>query len=525
VEGLTYREQMYAKVAQEELDKRSVIQSNSIDLSTQFIERSTNDIQWQRKFIADQSPNKALFGERRGGKSTVMGICAIAQALAHPFSQILYVGLTEASVKKIMYDQVLAMLKRKHDLPATLIGNNEMRFVNGSIIYLIGLDANKKQKEKVRGVKASLILMDEMQSYTQDARLIIKEVLGPAAADTKASTILGGTAWNSLGKNYWHEITKDNTKQNPIGPSLLHPEWKVYRCEWVNNTAIDEMTGNRICDNVAAYLAKERADHPGIELTDSYRQEWNAEWIIQTSSLIYRYSNANLLHSPLCREIDTNRIISMADGFMQGATYILGIDLGYNDPTALTVVAYNLRYSNKLFVIETFKQSEMLVADVAMKIKQLDEHYHFTYMVGDISSLQVFETLKQNYSLPIEKANRAGKLSHQYTLNSDLQTRSVIIMPGNDELIEQLKTCVWLQSGLDDGKHIEDPAIKNDLSDSFLYAHNFSRHMWYTAPKVIVSEADYFTQAIFKGEQVASRLDFVDQQKKRFSPYQRNKRI
>lgn len=441
-----------------------------------FVEAATRDVPWQRAFVYDKSPRKALFGERRGGKTTVIGISMVARRLAMPNSKGIYVGLTQDSARRVFVDEVLDRLKRKYGLPAEIIGGDEMRFANGSLIYVVGLDATKKQKERVRGIKAADIAIDEMQSYTQDIRKIINEVLGPAAADTKAPIVLGGTAGNALGENYWYEMTRDNTREHPIAPSQRHPEWNVYRCEWSKNTAIDELTGKRVCDNVREYLEEQRVQHPGIELTDSWLQEWEAKWVILTSSLIYRFADANRVGNPLCP------VAAPSEAFLGGASFILGIDLGYNDPTAMTVVAYNTQFSNKLYVVETFKRSSMLVGDVAEKIRTLDAKYHFDYMVGDSSSLQVYETLCQQYGLVIQKANRQGKLSHQLTLNSDLQTLVVVVLPGNDELAKQLSTCKWEAEALREGKYVEDQADPNDLADSFLYAYTFSRSLWYTAP-------------------------------------------
>ena len=140
-------------------------------------------------------------------------------------------------------------------------------------------------------------------------------------------------------------------------------------------------------------------------------------------------------------------------------------------------------------------------------------------MVGDSSSLQVFETLKHTYSLPIEKANRQGKLSHQLVLNSDLQTRSVVLMPGNEELIQQLQSCIWDRKALQDGEYIEDPKYKNDLADSFLYAHHFSRHLWYHAPKPKLSPEQHFYSSIIQGEQKVNRQTLIQQGRKKLNPY------
>jgi len=491
---MSYKEQLRKRIAEQELQR---IEAER-DVAELFLLYATRNCQWQQDCVRDTCLHKALYGERRGGKTSLMGISAIYTCLLTPYSKVLYCALTQDSCRKVMYDGVLSMLTReaaKGGIPIVwkLVGGDRVEFDNGSIIYLVGLDANKKEKDKVRGVKTSLNMLDEMQSFTQNTQLILQEVLGPTTADTKAPTILGGTSGNSLGKGYWWEITHDNTKANPIAYSSLHPEWKVWRCEWSKNTNIDEMTGNRICDNVAAYLAELQSRHPGIELTNSYRQEWNAEWVAEESVLIYRFTRANVITDPSCVEILPKntpphilpaRIPHPDVGFLATAVYILGIDLGYNDPTSMTVVCYNLKYSNRLYVIECFNKGQMLVGEVAEKIQSLQRHYKFAHMVGDSSSLQVFETLNQDYHLFIEKADRAGKLSHQLVLNSDLQTRSVIFLPGTEELQDQLSKVQWERKALEEGRFVEDPKFKNDLSDSFLYAHNYSRAAWYTAPKV-----------------------------------------
>src|ERR1700677_5927 len=120
-----------------------------------FVEAATRDVPWQRAFVYDKSPRKALFGERRGGKTTVIGISMVARRLAMPNSKGIYVGLTQDSARRVFVDEVLDRLKRKYGLPAEIIGGDEMRFSNGSLIYIVGLDATKKQKERVRGIKAA----------------------------------------------------------------------------------------------------------------------------------------------------------------------------------------------------------------------------------------------------------------------------------------------------------------------------------------------------------------------------------
>jgi hypothetical protein len=235
-----------------------------------------------------------------------------------------------------------------------------------------------------------------------------------------------------------------------------------------------------------------------------------------TTALIYHYSTANLIGHSNCK------YTAPTYEFLLTATYVLGLDLGYNDPTAMTVVAYNNKYSNKLYIIETFQQSEMLIQEVATKIKELDSRYHFSYMVGDSSSLQVFETISQTYSLPIEKANRQGKLSHQLILNSDMKCELVLFMPGNGELINQLETCTWSKSQFETGKYVEDPKHPNDQVDSFLYAFFYSRHLWFKEPKPILKPEETFLNAILMADKKDKRADRYSNDKSKYSAHKQN---
>lgn len=415
----------------------------------------------QREFIAHDSRWKAWIATRRSSKSTAAVVGAIQICLDKPRSNILYVGLTLDAVLRTVYFEIFESIFLTNKIPAELKYKNQIVFANGSRIYCLGSDATKKEKDKFRGFKGALVIIDECQSHGQDLKVLLEDILGPTLADTHSPIWLLGTCGPKQGRNYWYEITAKR----------LHPQWWVFESKWEDNDSIERSTGQPVNQNVAKHLAEKRELHPGIELTPGYRQEWCGEWVQETSAHIYKYRP-----KPIDMPNDT---------YLLTATYVLGVDLGYNDPTALVTICYNSDFNNKLYVIDSFCKSEMTVPEVVDKIRELDKRYHYVHMVGDSSSLQVFETLRQNYNIPVVKAGRAGKLSHQMIINSDFLTGQVVILPtpGNQELINQLQTVIWKESELEKGDYVEDPAYKNDLTDALLYAHNFSRHAWYDPPK------------------------------------------
>lgn len=518
-----FEQRLLDRAIEEEEQNRINDKLYAVRLANDFLNNATNNITWQKDFVLDDSLHKCLFGERRGAKSSVMAIQAIYTCLLTPTSKCLFIGLTQESVKQAFYDEVLTEFITTYNLPAELLGGDEMRFNNGSVIYLRGLDANKKQKSRVRGIKSSLNMIDEMQSHTQDTYQLINEVIGPTSADTKSPIILAGTAGDAIKAPYWHEITRCNTRAEPIKHSTKHPEYKVYRCMWQNNTAIDKKTGNRVCDNVREYLEGLKAKHPGIELTESWRQEWEAEWVILKDNLQYHYNN-NDLSDPLCIDYATNEHHKMPPrNIVEAMTKVIAIDIGFNDEFSWVILGFNLKYNNVAYILESGGKPKMIMSDIIRQLNTLREQYSPGFWVGDSSNLTVFETLKQDYHFPFEKADRLGKESHIRFTNSYLQTRSVIFFPGNNRLIEQLNTCQWDKDDLKKGKYTEDESYKRDIADAFLYGTYYSRHMWYHAPKPPPTEEEYFNDQILRAEKKFQSEQNKINRVERLSPYVQGK--
>lgn len=466
----------------------------------------------QRLFMADKSRRKCLFVARRGAKTFAIAIYILLAAISNPKVKILYLGLSKESAENALWRDCLqtifdnAGMKEGTHYTYNRV-NKTVEFRNKSTIRMTGADTSFKEPGKLLGGKYFMAVIDECQNYTQNLESIILSVLGPAVSDYindgGGQIILAGTAGPYMGKHYWYRI---NTEKE-LG-------WSIHT--WDGK------------DNPHMKVQKEVEEHdflqqygPDYVKTDWYQQQYLCHWVFATTALIYKFERGCNISSPECIDsLSGKRIERPSEAFLASATYILALDIGYNDPSAFVVVAYNLKYSNKLFVIESFVQDKLLPREIAAKIKALDSRYRFTYMVGDSSNLTVFETLCQDYSFPIEKANRTGKLSHQFVLNGDFVCKNIVFMPGNEALTDQLQTVVWDRTALVDGRYVEDPAYKNDLTDALLYAHNYSRHLWFRPPPKQETEQEHFVSSILEGERALNRIDMLKADKRRLNPYQ-----
>jgi hypothetical protein len=230
----------------------------------------------------------------------------------------------------------------------------------------------------------------------------------------------------------------------------LERGWKTFK--W---TAADNPFMKVQWDKEIQFLKENK---PNIEETPMFRRMYLNEWYIDEQGLIYKFDPKRNTTNTLPDE-DWN--------------YILGIDLGYNDATAMVVCAYSHHDSN-LYVVETFSKTQMIVSDVADKIRILDNKYHFVTMVVDGSSKQAVEEIRKRHQLPLIIAEKQSKREYIELLNSDLITSNIKLLPNTTPLSDEWKVLIWDEQKLKLGKYIEHAGQPNHLSDAFLYAWRWS---------------------------------------------------
>lgn len=412
----------------------------------------------QLAFIKDPAKRKKACLTRRSGKSTTAGIYLIQLALDHPRSKSVYVGLTKDTAKKVMWTDIFETIILKHKIPAKLVGL-QIRFSNGSIIQLTGADATYKEKDKLRGEKNIIAVIDECQSFTQDLETLVNSVILPTLTDLDGTLCMIGTPGNQMGLHYWWQINDPKAEGNI---------WQDFHWTWRQNPHVK--------DNIEKYLEELIAANPLIETTTGFKQEWLGQWVIEESARVYQSTRA------------LNYISSLPSSLLDShAVHLLSVDLGYTDASAFVVSCYNQNFNDKMYVLESSKIPKLTISGVAEKIKDYQKRYNFRLMVVDAANRQAVEEMRLIHALPLWAADKAGKEAHISILNSDFKTANVLILaPTNPELIKELESLIWDQRAILQGKHKEDPRKENHLTDALLYGHHASRHYWYQ-PKIIIN--------------------------------------
>lgn len=408
----------------------------------------------QRDFITHPAKLKALFCTRRSAKSFTGGLYLVDEALKHPGCNVLFIGLTRASAKAIIWKDILRVLDEKHQLKARPNQTDlTMTLPNGSVIAVTGVDADEREKRKLLGRKQRLVVIDEASMYTIDLRDLVYGILGPAMTDPNAqgergTICLMGTA-SDFPRGLFYDITTG-----------VESGWKLF--EW---TAHDNP---HVSKQWAEALEEIRVNRPLYMETPQFKQWYLNQWVVDEDKLCYRFHpNRNLAkmlpHLP-------------ADGWAR----VLGIDLGWEDDNSFVLTAYHLNDPN-LYVVRSPTKKKLTFDQVDDKIQEFfrDSHLSPHRVIIDGANKQGVESMRARSNIPFEYADKLDKATFIELCNADLTQGKIKILDTDENrgLWQEMNSLVWVT----DGDKIkfpkkEHPALPNHRCDAFLYAWRMGYH-------------------------------------------------
>lgn len=398
----------------------------------------------QRAFLDDPARFKAALCTRRAGKSYGIGAWLCDAADRFPGTAQLYLGLTIDTVRRIMWNPVLKVQNATFGLGASFNEKPmEMRFPNGSVIYLLGIDADENERKKVLGQKYKRVAVDECGSMTYDLDALVTRYIRPTLVDLRGELLLAGTPENH--RNYFYDVT-GGEKQG---------EFAVHRWSAFDNP--------HVAESWAEEIAELKRLRPGIEETPLFQQHYLGLWTVDTSALVYSYSRARNWLPMLPRPVEEGHVV-------------VSVDLGYNDATAVVVSVY-FDHDPTLYIIEAHKRERLTVSDVAAWLRGFMDRYAIERFVIDPASKQVVEELRQRYHLPLESAEKSGKVEAIAMMNSDLLTARIrVVGDACAALTDEWAGLVWDARALEQGKRQEHSACENHCSDGALYGWRAALH-------------------------------------------------
>lgn len=459
-----------------------------------------------RAFVLDESAYLSLRCPRRAGKSFAMASKAAYVGELKPGSRILVISLTLKSTKENYWAGAPSGMFRMNNLFDLGLKFHHTDLVwwhqNGSRGRLAGAET-KADIEYLRGAaaEADVIILDECKSFAPEILdELITDVLEPGLMTRDGQLIMGGTP-GTIPRGPFYEATCEAAR-NELGEPTNHPHgtpvvartmafvptendpdedeaaedlpWELHSWTVKDNTAVPKQWKR-------ALRIKRRKgwadDHP------TWRREYLGHWVQDGEGLVYAYGAKRASGEVTWHPKPTATDYCGLDPQEGPWHLVMGLDLGFEDDTAIVLAAYSEQLAELRHVWD-YKAKHLVVDDVVEKLRWAFKRFGTPEgIVADCSGLglQVVATLNQVHGIPIMPAEKREKFDFIELLNSDFHCGRIKIIPGSElemellglqyDLTKNTKAALARQ-----GKLREDPKCPNHLCDAFLYLWRYSYH-------------------------------------------------
>ncbi len=417
----------------------------------------------QRAFVLSEARKLATCTGRRGGKTHAVTARAVRAAHRYPRTTIpVFERTLTCASSRIMW-RALQDLNDRYALGVRFHHSLYIAsLTNGSEIIIVGADT-AEAADKARGGAYPEAIIDEAGTFRPHIlEYLLNDVLKAALFDHGGTLVMSGTpVAHMMGPFYeachpkldaaaadLYELHHWTVLDNPNIPFDRPPPAEPFTTEG--------RAAQRLADllrelGVASWDVRQTAE-------PWKRREWLGEWVAGDGRMAYRVGAHNVVN---LRDTPAD-LRSNPERYVWG----LGLDLGFNDPTAFVVVARS-RADGRLWVVESYEQSGLIPSAVAAHVERLRQRYPFAYIVADTGGYgkgPAAEMASARWGIPVISANKRGKEAHRTFMNGDLASgRLLILETANRDLIHDLAALRLDENG------DEDERDANHLPDALLY--------------------------------------------------------
>lgn len=372
-----------------------------------------------------------------------------------------------------MWDDVLKTIIRKHSIGAKV---NEVELSirltrNDSILYLIGADAKPAEMEKALGQKFRKVIIDEGQSYRQDLRKMIYEILEPACADLGGTISMTGTP-GDLTKSLFYDVTTG-----------IEKGWSTHRWSAFDNPYMEKQWKAKIDSMIAR--------DPDIVNTPAFKRMYLGQWFVDTEKLVYRFDRTR----NVCKELPKGKYY-----------YVMGVDLGHDDDSSIVVCAYS-DYDPRLYIVDVFSKSGMDFTDLANAIHAYRLRYDVSKIIVDGANKQGVQEMVRRHNLSLTPADKIAKFDFIDMMNADFRKGNIMLLEGTTEpLMDEYASLIYDDRTL---KREEHPSCSNHKADAALYAWRWCyNYAWSKKPVQYAPQSEQKVDEFWKKEE-----EMVEKQK------------
>lgn len=405
----------------------------------------------QLKFVEDPSPFKVAVCSRRSGKTIACAAHLIHTAITSPDTISLYITLSRNNAKKLIWREIIKFndTYKLDGIPD--ISELSMTFPNKSVIYISGCK-DQSEVEKFRGLPIKLCYIDECQSFRSYIKDLIDDVIAPALMDYAGNLCLIGTP-GPVPSGYFHEC------------SVESDTWSKHHWTFFDNPHIAIKSGK----THQQILDRELKRRGVLDSDPSIQREWYGKWVLDSDSLLIHYKADKNHYQELQPQIKYN--------------YIMGIDIGFKDADALSILAWS-EQDPCTYLVEELITTKQGLTELVEQVKGLQKKYDVSKIVMDMGGLglKMGEEMSRRYQIPVEAADKARKMENIELLNDALRSgrfkaKSKSRFAQDSYLVE-----IDRDKSTPDRIKVSD-RFHSDIIDSVLYAFKISYAFSYEKPK------------------------------------------
>ena len=419
---------------------------------------------------------------RRAGKTVGIVADMLDTCLKESEINLLYITITQQQARAIIWSDLLRLIE-DYQLECKVDNTRlTVSFPNKSRIYIAGAK-DRTEIEKFRGWKLRKCYIDECQSFRTYIKELINDIIIPALRDKRGELYLTGTP-GPVKAGVFYEYSQSKN-------------WRSHHWTAFDNPYMHDPPNL----NLEEVLREERIIR-GIDESDpSYIRETFGKWIEDTDALVYKFNRTRNIYSAL-----------PSDGEW---SYIIGIDIGYNDSDAIAVIGYNSHHK-KVYLVDEHVKNKQNISQLVEVIQHYKDQYNPIRMVMDAGALgkKIQEELRFRHGLHIEAAEKSRKVEFIELLNDDLRTEK---FKAFEKSIFQ-EDCMLVQWDKDSKiRNPERPKISDtyhsDICDAVLYAWRDCKHYLSEkpVPKIEPNTDDYMKEL--------ERKEAEEMQRKKEDPY------
>lgn len=292
--------------------------------------------------------------------------------------------------------------------------------------------------------------LDECGNYPDDVLVqLADESLEPALMDFGGDMICAGNPGLVL-RGRWYDQTRDGQREYDA---------PLYTGDARSNPFL--------VMSPAEYFESVKRSHKWDDSNPTFRRQYLGEWVEDAEGLVFPFSAANM--------IDKLPERSRMGGVLpkEQWRYVIGVDVGYVDSTALAVLAAH-PLDDREVVVQSEQWREWLPEQLAHRLRELGREYPRAVVVMDTGGMGKVhaEELRRKFGMAIIAAEKRDKASAVRIMRDDIRSRRLVcIAERNDVLLGQCAVIGW-----DEDKRNPVEGLPDDVVHAAYYAHRWQHH-------------------------------------------------